>query len=183
MTFRSFRRFLRCDIYSCILMTYGPCQRSSEGRPAEPRSRTFATRSRVARRGRAVGPRLFHLSSASLSIPATSAATESAGRGGRGQTCIHRKATAQSDPTREVVRVCQTTVHQRGRQPGLTGAAATRGRSWLSRSRLGYAPYSWSIASIGCWQRNWPRSINCWCPTSACRLPQRGAQRPRHTWR
>ena len=183
MTFWSYRCHLSCDTCSCILMTYGARQRSRESRPAEPRSRTLASRPHAAGSGRAVGPRLFHLSSASLSIPTTSAATESAGRGGRGQTRVHRKATAQPDPTRAVVRICQRTVPQRGRQPGLTGATATRGRSWLNRSRFGHAPYSWSITSIGCWERNWPRSINCWCPTGACRLPQRSAQRLRHTWR
>jgi hypothetical protein len=174
---------LSYDIYSCILMTYGSCERSRESRPAEPCSQALAACRGVAGGSRAVGPRLFHLSSASLSIPPTSTATESTRPGWRGQTCVYRKTTAQSDPTRTVVRICQKIIHQRGCQPGLTGAAATRGRSWLSQSWLNHAPCSWSIASIDCWQRNWRRSISCWCPTSAHRLAQPSVPQRRHTWR
>jgi hypothetical protein len=171
------------DTYSCILVTDGPCERSRESLPAEPCSQALAACCGVAGSGRAVGPRLFHLSSTSLSVPPTSTATENTRCGRRGQTCIHRKTTTRPDATRTVVRICQRIVHQRGCQPGLIGAAAARGRSWLSRSWLNHAPCSWSIGSIDYWQRNWRRSINCWCPTSARRLAQPSAQQRRHTWR
>ena len=150
----------------CSLVTYGPRQRCAEGRTSQPRPHAAAGIRADAGGSRAVGTGVFHLSAASLSIPAAGRAIEAAGRGERIQAGVHRQAPTQFDPAGAVVRICQTNLDQRGRDSSATGVPATRGRSWLSQRRSRHDAFSWNIGLIACCRTNWLRHISCWCPTA-----------------
>src|SRR5713101_7572164 len=139
---------LRRVINSCTLMTYESRHRHPKNRATQPRARFAAAVGATARCRRAPGARLLYLSATGLSLPAASAAAERASGRGRVEVGIHGEAAAQLDSTGAVVRICQRTLDQRSGQPCVARAAATRARSWLSRSRLYYALFSWSIVSI-----------------------------------
>jgi hypothetical protein len=164
---------LRCVIYGCTLMTYEPRQRGAKSRAAEPCSCAAATDRSTARGRRAVGARLFHFFPTSLSIPAASAKAETAGARERAQVGVHSQASTQLDSARAVVRICQKDLHQRSREPGAVGAAATRGRSWLSRGQSRLAPFGWNIDLIASGLTNWLRLISCWCQTGDGPLQRR----------
>ena len=151
-------------IYGCIVMTYGARQRCPKRGTSEPRSRATARVRSTARCGRAFGTRLLHFSSTSLSLSAASPAVERSSTGQRSQAGIHGKAPRQFDSAGAIVRICQKNLDQRSRHPSAVGAPATRGRSWLSRSRSRRADFSWSIALIACCQTNWLRCISYWYP-------------------
>ena len=164
------RSCLTCVICGCTFMTYGPRQRGAESRAAESCSRPSTADRATARSHRAVGSRLFHFFPPSLSIPAASAKAERAGSGERAQAGVHGQAPTQFDSAGAVVRICQKDLHQRGREPGATGAPATRGRSWLSRGQARHACFGWNIDLIAYRLTNWLRLIRCWCPTGDERL-------------
>src|SRR5437660_11887839 len=149
----------------CINMTYRSRQRCPESQASEPRSGLVAAVRSTARRRGAIGARLCHLSTASLSIPPAGRALESTRPGERIQAGVHGEASTQFDSAGAVVRICQEDLDQRSREPGALGAPATRGRSWLSPSRLRHGPFSWSIDLTACCPTNWLRHITCSCPT------------------
>ncbi len=153
--------------YSRMFMTYGPRQRCPESRAFEPRPRPPGAVRATARGRRAIGARLLHFSPTSLSLPTAGAIVERTGAGERAQTRLHGQASARFNSARAVVRICQKDVNQRSREPGAIGAAATKGRSWLSPSRSRHALFSRSIDLIACWPTNWPMHISCWYPTGA----------------
>jgi hypothetical protein len=157
-------------IYGCTVMTYEPRQRGAESRAAESCSCPTAAERSTARSCRAVGARLLHFFSSSLSIPAASAKTERAGTRERAQAGIHSQALTQFDSARAVVRICQKDLHQRSRESGAVSVPATRGRSWLSRGQSRHASFGWNIDLTACWLTNWLRHISCWCPTGDGRL-------------
>ena len=126
----------------CINMTYRSRQRCPESQASEPRSGLVAAVRSTARRRGAIGARLCHLSTASLSIPPAGRALESASPSERIQAGVHGEAPTQFDSAGAVVRICQEDLDQRSREPGTVGAPATRGRSWLSPSRLRHGPFS-----------------------------------------
>jgi hypothetical protein len=157
-------------IYGCIVMTYGPRQRGAESRAAESCSHSATADGSTARGRRAVSTRLFYFFPTSLSIPAASAKAERAGSGDRAQAGVHGQAPTQFDSAGAVVRICQKNLNQRGREPGATGAPATRGRSWLSRSQARHASFDWNIDLTACRLTNWRRLISCWYRTGDGRL-------------
>jgi hypothetical protein len=150
-------------IYGCTIMTYGSRQRRAESRAAEPCSRLTAADRSTARGRRAVGSRLFHFLPASLSIPATSAKVERTSSGERAQAGVHGQAPTQLDSASAVACICQENLNQRSRESSAIGVLATRGRSWLSRSRSGHGAWSWNIDLTACYPANWLRHISCWC--------------------
>jgi hypothetical protein len=156
------RSGLRCVINSCILMTYGSRQRRRKSRAPQPRARSAAAVQASARCRRALDARLLYLSTTGISVPAPSAAVERTSSCGRIEGGLHGEAAAQFDSAGAVVRICQKTLDQRSGQPCVARASATRARSWLSRSRFHYALFSWSIVSIVCWRRSWPKPIRSW---------------------
>jgi hypothetical protein len=158
-------------VNSCILMTYGSRQRRRKSRAPQPRARVTAAIRATARCRRALGARLLHLSATGLSLLAASTAVERAGPGGRIEVGVHSEAAAQFDPAGAVVRIRQKALDQRSGEPGVAGASTARARSWLSRSRFHHALFSWSIVSIVCCRRSWPKPIRFWCRTSAGRSP------------
>ena len=160
---------LRCVTNSCMLMTYGARQRHSEGRAPQPCASSAAAVRSTARCRRTLGARLCHISAASVPLSATSATAETTSRHQRAQVGIHSEAAAQFDPTGAVVRICQKTLDQRCGQPRAARVAATKARSWLSRSRLHDALFSGSIVSIGCCQKSWPKPIRFWCRINVSR--------------
>jgi hypothetical protein len=151
-------------IYGCTVMTYGPCRRCPKSRTSEPRTRAIGAIRSIARCGRAISARLFDFSSASVSLRAAGPALEGTSCGDRIQASVHGKAPTQFDSARTVVRICQKNLDQRSRDSSAASVPATRGRSWLSRSRSRRADFSWSIALIACCQTNWLRRISCSCP-------------------
>ena len=112
-------------------------------------------------------------SATSVSIPAASAKVERAGSCERAKAGVHGQASTQLDSARAVVRICQENLNQRSREPGTTGAPATRRRSWLSRSQSRHARFGWNIDLTACWPTNWLKRINCWYPTGDGRLQGR----------
>ena len=156
-------------VNSCILMTYGSRQRRRKSPAPQPRARVTAAIRATARCRRAPGAGLLYLSATGLSLLAASTAVERAGSGGRIEVGVHSEVAAQFDPAGAVVRICQETLDQRSGQPCVARAAATRARSWLSRSRFYYALFNRSIVSIVCWRRSWRKPIRFWCRTSAGR--------------
>src|SRR3982751_4011984 len=91
----------------CSFVTYGPRKRCPKGRTSKSCSHAAAGIGADPRGCRAVGTRVFHLSPASLSIPAAGRAVEAAGRGERIQTGVYRQASTQFNPAGPVVRICQ----------------------------------------------------------------------------
>jgi hypothetical protein len=158
---------------SCILMTYGSRQRCPKGRAPQPRARFAAAVRAIARCRRALGARLFHLSATGVSILAACPGTERAGRGWRVKVSVHGEVAAQFDPTGAVVRIRQKALDQRSGPASVARAAATRARSWLSRSRLNHALFTGSIGSIGCCRRSWPKPIRCCFPINVGRSRSR----------
>jgi hypothetical protein len=150
----------------CSLVTYGPRQRCPKGRTSKPCSHATAGIRAGAGRRRAIGTGVFHLSAASLSIPAAGRAIEAAGRGERVEAGVYRQAPTQFDPAGAVVCICQTNPDQRGRDSSAPGVPATRGRSWLSRGRSRRDVFSWNIGLIACCRTSWRRHMSCWCPTA-----------------
>jgi len=154
-------------IKGCILMTYESCQRRSKGRTSQPRA-GFAPAFRATSGGRrAPGQRLLHLSTTGISLPSAGTSAEGARSRDRIEVGIHGKATARFDSARAVVCICQTTLDQRGGQPRVVGAAATRARSWLRPDRFRRVPFNWSIVSTVCCPTSWPRSFSLWCRINA----------------
>ena len=150
-------------INGCILMTYESRQRRSKSRTAQPRAGFASAVRATSRDGRALGQRLLHLSTTGISLPSAGTSAEGARSGDRIEAGIHGKATARFDSTGAVVCICQTTLDQRGGQPRVARAAATRARSWLRPSHFHHALFSWNIVLIVCCPTSWPRSFNSWC--------------------
>jgi len=98
-------------------MAYGPRQRCPKGRTSEPRSRAAAGIRADAGRRRAAVTRVFHFSSAGLSIPSAGLRVKAAHRGERIEAGVYSQAAAQFDPAGAVVRICQASLDQRGREP------------------------------------------------------------------
>jgi hypothetical protein len=165
------RSHLRYVINGCILMTYGSRQRRPKSRAPQPRARFAAQGQASARCRRAVDARLLYLSTTGISVPAASAAVERTSGRSRIEGGFHGEAAAQFDSTGAVVRICQKTLDQRSGQPCVARASATRARSWLSRNRFHYALFSWSIVSIVCCRRSWPKPIRCRCRINVGRSP------------
>ena len=156
------RARLRCVINGCILMTYGSRERRRKSRAPQPRERFAAAVQASIRCSPALGARLLYLSTTGISVLAARAAVERTSGRGRIQGGLHGEAAAQFDSAGAVVRICQKTLDQRSGQPCVACAAATRARSWLSRSRFYYALFSWSTVSIVCCRRSWPKPIRFW---------------------
>jgi hypothetical protein len=154
-------------INGCILMTYESCQRRSKGRTSQPRAR-FAPAVRATSRGRrASGQRLLNLSTTGLSLPSAGTSAEGARSRDRVEVGVHGKAATQYDSAGAVVCICQTTLDQRGGQPRVARAAATRARSWLRPDCFRHGAFSWSIVSTVCCPTSWPRYFSLWCRTNA----------------
>jgi hypothetical protein len=164
-------RGLRYVINGCILMTYESRKRSSKGRAAEPRAEIAPAIRGSAGGSRAFGRRLLYLSSASLSLPATSTKIERTCGCGRIEVGLHGEATTQFDSAGAVVRICQTTLDQRGGQPRVARVAATRARSWLRPSHFHHALFSWNIVLTVCCPTSWLRLFSSWCQINAGRSP------------
>ena len=154
---------LRRVVNSCILMTYGSRQRRRKSRAPQSRARFAAAVQASARGRRALDARLLYLSTTGISVPAASAAVERTSGRSRIEGGLHGEAAAQFDSAGAVVRICQKTLDQRSGQSCVARVAATRARSSLSRSRPSHAPFSWSIVSIVCCRRSWPKPIRFWC--------------------
>ena len=153
-------------------MTDAARQRYPEGRAPQSRADLASSSRATLTCGRTPGSRLLHLAAPSLPLPRTSSATESAGSTRRIETGIYGKASTQPDPAGPGVRHKETTVHQRGGQPGVALAVAARARAWVSRGQLGREPAAWSIDLIVCCRTNWHRHTSCWCLTSGGQLAE-----------
>ena len=147
-----------------------------------PQSRTGSAPAVRAATGccRPVSQRLLYLSQASLPLPSASApATATHDRAGV-EASLHSKAAAQLDSTGAVVRICQTTLDQRGGQPRVARAVATRARSWLRPRPLHREPFSCNIALTVCYPTNWPRFFRSWYRSSAVRFHPTTHRKLRH---
>jgi len=164
---------LTCVIRRRIYMTHGPCQRSSESRAPQSGSLPFARTRALARGSRAAGPSLFHVQAAGLSLSRTSAAAETSGPSGRRQIVFHREALTDSGRESPDLRCLDWTDVERDRQQGRGGAAASRGRAWLSAGQIANGRSSLSISLIDCWRRSWLRLMPCWCLIKPGRRPSR----------
>lgn len=176
-------RGLQRVIKSCMLMTYGPRQRRSKSRAPQSRTGSAPAVRATARCRRPFGQRLLDLSPASL--PLSSASKPAAATNNRAgiKVGLHGKADAQFDSARAVVRICQATLDQRGGQPRVARAAATRARSWLRPSPLHHEPFSWSIALTVCYPTNWPKSFKSWYRSNVVRSPPATRSKPLHKLR
>ena len=147
-------------------MTDAASQRCSEGRAPQSRMGPASANRPTFRCGRAAGAGRLHFAASSLSLPRTSSATEGACSARRSQTGIYGQASTQPDSAGPGVRCNETIVHQRGSQPSVARAIATRARAWVSRSQVGNGPVGWSIDSIvGC-RTSWRKSTSCGCRTN-----------------
>ena len=149
-------------IKGCILVTYESCQRRSKGRTSQPRAGFAPAVRATSGRRRAPGQRLLNLSTTGISLPSAGTSAEGARSRDRIEVGIHGKAATQYDSAGAVVRICQTTLDQRGGQPRVARASATRARSWLRPGRFHHVPFSWSIVSTVCCPTSWPRSFSPW---------------------
>lgn len=159
-----------------IYMTHGPCQRCPESRAPQSGSLPFARTRALARGSRATGPSLFDVQAPSLSLSRASAAFETSRPSGRRQVVVHRQALTDSGGKSPDLRCLDWTDVERDRQQGRGGAAASRGRTWLSAGPIANGRYGLSINLIDCWRRNWLRHMPCWCPTKPGR--RRARQEP-----
>ncbi len=149
-----------------MFMTDAARQRCPEGRAPQSRTGpTSASRSTI-RCGRAACAGLLYFAASSLPLPRTSAATEGASPSRRSQTGLYGQASTQLDSACPGVRYNETTVDQRGGQPGVARADAARARAWVSRSQVGHGPVGWSIDLIVCCRTSWRKPTSCWCRTS-----------------
>jgi hypothetical protein len=154
-------------IKGCILMTYESRQRCSKSRTTQPRAGLAPAVRATSRGRRAPGQRLLHLSTTGLSLPSAGTSAEGASNRDRIEVGIHGKAAARFDSAGAVVRICQTTLDQRGGQPRVVGSAATRARSWLRPDRFRHVLFIWSIVSAVCYPTSWLRSFSLWCRINA----------------
>jgi hypothetical protein len=161
---------LRYVISGCIIMTDGPCQRRPKSRTSQSRSYPVTRIRATARRRRAVGARLFHLSPAGVSLPPKSATVKGAADSQRTQVGIHGETAGQFDSAGAVVRICQEPVYQRRGQSCLAGTFATRARAWLRAVPL--ETFAWNIGSIVCLKRSWHKSFKPWRRKSSASLAQ-----------
>ena len=148
-------------------MTDATRQRDPENRTPQSRARPVAACRSTLRRGRTVGPGLLHFATSSLSVPRTSSTAERADPAQRSQTGIHGQTSPQPSPARANVCRGQRIVHQRGGQPSVARAAATRARAWVSRNQVGAAPYSWNIDLTVCCPINSHTCMSCSSPIDA----------------
>ena len=146
-----------------MFMTDASRQRDPEDGTPQSRARPVAAGRSSLRGGRTIGPCLFHIASPSLSLPRTSSAAETAGPTNRSQTGIHRQASTQPGPASPGICCGQRIVHQRGGQPSVARAAATRTRAWVSRNQFGDGLWSWNIDSIVCCQTSSLMCTSCSC--------------------
>jgi hypothetical protein len=148
-------------------MTYATRKRVPESRAPQSRPRSVAASRSTLGCGRTVGPGLLHFAASSLSLPRTSAASETADPTPRSQTGIHRQTATQPGPARAHVCRGQRIVHQRGGHPSIARAAAARARAWVSRNQFGTALSSWNIDSTVCRQISSRTCISCSCRIGA----------------
>ena len=159
-------------VRGCIFMTDGARQRYPEGRAPQSRADLTSASRATFRCGRAPSSRLLHLTAASLPLPGTSSAIESAGSRRRIETRIYGETSTQPDSAGPGVRQKETIVHQRGGQQGVALAVAARARAWVSRGQLGLEPAAWNIDLIVCCRTNWHRHTSCWSRTSGGQLTE-----------
>ena len=150
-----------------MFMTGAARQRNPENRASQSRARPVAAFRSSLRRSRTTGPGLLHFAASSLSIPRTSSTAERADPAHRSQTSIHRQTSTKPGPARAHVCCGQGIVHQRGGQPSVARAAATRARAWVSRNQVGDAPYSWNIDLTVCCPINSHTCMSCSSPIDA----------------
>src|SRR5260370_28562286 len=93
------RMSLTYDVDGCMYMTYGSCQRCAERRASQPRPRAAATVRPTTRGSRAVGTGAWNITSASVSLLATSSGAEAASAGQRGDVSLYRQAPPPLDST------------------------------------------------------------------------------------
>ena len=147
-------------------MTDAARQRCPEGRAPQSRADLASASGSTFRCCRAIGAGLLHFAASSLPLPGTRAALERACSARRSQIGIYIQASTQPDSAGPGVRCNETIVHQRGSQPSVARAIATRARAWVSRSQVGNGPVGWSIDSIvGC-RTSWRKSTSCGCRTN-----------------
>ena len=150
-----------------MFMTDAACQRCSESRATQSRTGPASPGGPAIRCGQATCEGMFHIPSSSPSLSRTSSASEVASSGQRSQAGIHRQASPQSGPTRAHVCRGQRIVHQRGGQPSVARAAATRTRAWVRRNQVGNAPSSWNIDLTVCCPTNSRTCMSCSSPIDA----------------
>jgi len=155
---------LTCVAKGRMYMSYDARQRCPESRAAQSGSLPFATTRAPARGGRAVGPSLFDVQAPSLSLSRTSAAAETSRPGGRRQIVFHGEALPDSGGESPDLRCLDRTEFERDRRQSRVGAAASRGRTWLSAGPIANRRYGLSISLIDCWRRSWLRLMPYWCP-------------------
>lgn len=172
------RKPLTCDINRRIYMTDGQSHRGPESRATQPGAHAAAPTRAPARGRRTPRPDLFPLPAPSLPLPRAGPAAQTSGSGRRCQSVLHGETLAQSGRETPHARRCDRIDAERDRQPRLTGAAAPRGRAWLTGRQLGRGSYGWNIDLIGCWRRSWRRLMNCSCPTKCGPHPEPAGRSP-----
>lgn len=156
-----------------IYMTHAPRQRCPESRASQSGS-LAAARTRAPSRGsRATGPGLFDVQASGLSLSRTSTAAETSGPGVRFQGVVHGQALTNVSGESPDLRCLNWTDFERDCQQGRGGAAASRGRTWLSAGQFANGRYGLSISLIDCWRRSWLRLMPCWCPIKPGPRPAR----------
>jgi hypothetical protein len=164
---------LTCVRNGRVYVTHAPRQRCPESRAPQSRSLAAARTRASSRGGRAACPGLLYVQAPGLSLSRASAAAETPGPGGRRQGILHGQAFAHFGGEPPDLRRLDWINVERNRQQGRVGAAASRGRTWLSAGQFANARYGWSISLIDCWRRSWLRLMPCWCPIKPGHWPAR----------
>jgi hypothetical protein len=143
-------------------MTNVPRQRERQSRASQSCAGSAPAKSSVIRRCRPTGAGLFHFCAAGLSLSRSGASAEKTCLPKRTKAGVYGQAPTQPDSARTDIRRDETIVHQRGSQPSIARAAATRTRAWVSRSQADPTLFGWNFVLIVCCLTNWRMSTSCW---------------------
>src|SRR6266571_7245422 len=159
------KSFLRCVIYSCILVTHGPRQRYRKSRASQSCTQ-FATevRASAGRVGRD-GSRLLGFTTPSLSLSPASKTIEAACCCGRREDCLHRQAFRKAGRTAALLRRQDRLIVERDRESSIRDCARAEDEAWVNGQWVGATGCSWNTGLIVCSRPDWNRPTNYWYPT------------------
>ena len=177
------KNLLTCDINRRTYMSYASRYRYTEGRAAQSGSHPTSGARTTAPSCRALGPRVVHFQAASLSLPRSGSAAQTARSCAGCQSFFYGQAFATSGGNAPHVRCLHRIDLERDRQPSVAGGPAPWGRPWLTAGQIGHARCGWNINLIGWGQRNGLRLMSAWYLTRPVSPMGPRLHRPRSTRR